>query len=103
MVAKICWLQSILDELHVPLHLPMEIFCDNISATYFSINSIKHTITNHLEVDLHFVPELVLWGDIVVLYISEDKQIVDIFTKGLSSSRFKLLCNNLCVVSHAQI
>ena len=38
-------------------------------------------------------------GDIVVLHISGDSQIYDIFTKGLSSSHFKLLCSNLGVVS----
>ena len=85
------------------LHFPVEVFCDNTSATYLVVNPINQTRTKHLEVDLHFVQEHVLWSDIVVLHISGYRQIAYIFTKGLSFSHFKLLSDNLGVVSHTQI
>ena len=103
MVAEICWLRSVLNDLHIIHTLPIQVFCDNISATYLATNPVNHARTKHLEVDLHFVRERVHWGDIQIRHISSHSQLADIFTKSLLTSSFCTLRNNLGITSHAQI
>ena len=46
---------------------------------------------NILKVDYHFVHEKVLNRDMVLKYISTLDQLADLFTKSLSSPRFRVL------------
>ena len=57
------------------------LWCDNIGATYLSSNPVFRARTKHVEIDFHFVRDMV----------------ADVFTKLLSSSRFALLRTNLNV------
>jgi hypothetical protein len=78
----------LLKELCIFLHTPPILWCDNVSALALASNPIYHARTKHIEVDYHFIREKVLHGDIVLKFISTLDQAADIFTKGLSSSRF---------------
>jgi hypothetical protein len=65
-------------------------------------NSILHARTKHIEIDYHFVRDLVVNGTLCVRFVRSGDQLADIFTKGLPTSvfqhiRFKLL--NLPVIS----
>ena len=83
--------------------LPIEVHCDNISATYLATNPVNHARTKHLEVDLHFVRERVQWGDVLICHISTQQQLADIFTKSLLAGSFCTLRNNLGITTYAQI
>ncbi|GJW39232.1 ribonuclease H-like domain-containing protein [Tanacetum coccineum] len=61
-VAETCWLRNILRELHTPLSSTMLVYCDNISAVYLSSNPVQHQRTKHIEIDIHFVRDLVAAG-----------------------------------------
>jgi hypothetical protein len=52
-----------------------------------------------VEVDYHFIREKVINRDISIKYISTHDQPADIFTKGLSSTRFGFLRDKLMVCS----
>jgi hypothetical protein len=52
-----CWLQQLLQELHVVVNKASVMYCDNISAVYLSHNPVHHRRTKHVEIDIHFV-----WG-----------------------------------------
>nr|GEX92074.1 transcription initiation factor TAFII31, histone-fold protein [Tanacetum cinerariifolium] len=41
---------------------PTLVYCDNVSAVYFSSNPVQHQRTNHIEIDIHFVRDLVSTG-----------------------------------------
>ena len=58
-----------------------------------------HARTKHIEINYHFVHEKVLNCDILMKFISTNDQLVDIFTKSLSSARFLLLRSKLMVTS----
>uniref|UniRef100_A0A2N9ILA5 Uncharacterized protein n=1 Tax=Fagus sylvatica TaxID=28930 RepID=A0A2N9ILA5_FAGSY len=60
---------------------------------------LKTWETKHLEVDYHYVRDKVVRKELEVCYISTTDQVADIFTKGLSKSRFLLLTNKLMVRS----
>ncbi|XP_048421922.1 uncharacterized mitochondrial protein AtMg00810-like [Pyrus x bretschneideri] len=55
--------------------------------------------TKHLEVDYHYVREKVFRGQLLVQYVCSQDQLTEIFTEGLSLSRFKFLVSKLLVVS----
>ena len=87
-MADASWLRHLLQELHSPLQRAALVYCDNISAVYLSTNLVQHQRTKHMEIDLHFVRERVVAGDVRVLNVPTTLQFADIFTKGLSSSVF---------------
>ncbi|KAL4589633.1 hypothetical protein LXL04_002541 [Taraxacum kok-saghyz] len=64
------------------------VYCDNVSAVYFSSNTVQHQQTKHVEIDIHFVREKVALGHFRVLHVPSSSQYVDICTKGLPSSLF---------------
>lgn len=82
--AELSWIQSLLRELHVRLPKPPSIFCDNLGATYLTINPAYHSRTKHVEIDFHFVHEKVARGDLQVEHIPTVDQHADLLTEGLS-------------------
>lgn len=96
-VAELTWLETLLRELHVPLKSVPTLWCDNLGATYLSVNPVFHARTKHVEVDFHFVREKVAQGRLSVQFISTHDQIADVFTKPLSSERFLFLKSKLRV------
>ncbi|GJS08860.1 ribonuclease H-like domain-containing protein [Tanacetum coccineum] len=81
-VAETCWLRNLLRELHTPLSSATLVYCDNVSAVYLSCNPVQHQRTKHIEIDIHFVRDLVAAGQVRVLHVPSRYQFADIFTKG---------------------
>ncbi|GJR64832.1 ribonuclease H-like domain-containing protein [Tanacetum coccineum] len=96
-VAETCWLRNLLRELHTPLPSTTLIYCDNVSVVYLSSNPVHHQRTNHIEIDIHFVRDFVVVGQVRVLHVPSRCQFADIFIKGLSSSLFKEFRTSLSV------
>jgi hypothetical protein len=63
--------------------------------TPFSIN----TPTKHVEIDLHFVREKVVIGQVHVLHVPMTSQVTNAFVKGLPSSVFNEFRSNLNICS----
>ena len=69
---EILWLQSLLKELK--LHTPiLVIWCDNLSVVHLTKNLIFHARTKHVELDIHFVHEQVISGDLLVTHFPATK------------------------------
>ncbi|GKA22927.1 ribonuclease H-like domain-containing protein [Tanacetum coccineum] len=68
-VAKTCWLRNILHELHTPIPSTTLVYCDNVSAVYFSSNPVQHQCTKHIEIDIHFVRDFFVVGQVRVLHV----------------------------------
>jgi hypothetical protein len=94
-VAEASWMRQHLHELYSPLQRATLVYCDNVSAVYFSTNLVQHQRTKHVEIDLHFVRERVAAGDVRVLSIPTTLQFADIFIKGLPSNVFLDFRSNL--------
>ncbi|GJV56989.1 ribonuclease H-like domain-containing protein [Tanacetum coccineum] len=84
--AETCWLRNLLWELHIPLSSTMLVYCNNVIVVYLSSNPVQHQRTKHIDIDIHFVRDLVAVGQICILHVPSRYQYVDIFTKGLPSS-----------------
>ncbi|GJZ65766.1 ribonuclease H-like domain-containing protein [Tanacetum coccineum] len=51
--------------------------------------TVQHQYTKHIEIDIHFVRDMVKAGHVRVLHVPSRFQYADIFTKGLSSALFE--------------
>ncbi|GKE22722.1 ribonuclease H-like domain-containing protein [Tanacetum coccineum] len=96
-VAETAWLRNLLRELHSPLSTATLVYCDNVSAVYMSANPVQHQRTKHIEIDIHFVRDMVTAGQVRVLHVPSRFQYADIFTKGLPSALFEEFRSSLSV------
>uniref|UniRef100_A0A2N9EH56 Reverse transcriptase Ty1/copia-type domain-containing protein n=1 Tax=Fagus sylvatica TaxID=28930 RepID=A0A2N9EH56_FAGSY len=94
---EIVWLQSLLSELGILPSTPPILWCDNIGATYLAANPIFHARTKHIEIDVHYVRDLVSAKALSIRFVSSKDQIADTFTKPLPTTKFNLLRDNLNV------
>jgi histone deacetylase 1/2 len=93
--AEIIWVQGLLQELGVFLSRAPILWCDNLGATYLSVNPVFHARTKHIEVDYHFVREHVAQKALDIIFISTSDQLADVLTKPLSTRLFVKFRHNL--------
>jgi hypothetical protein len=67
------------------------LMCDNTNAISVAKNPVLHKRMRHLERRHHFLRDHIEKGDIEMRYIDTERQLTDIFTKPLDSSRFAAL------------
>ncbi|PKU66151.1 Retrovirus-related Pol polyprotein from transposon TNT 1-94 [Dendrobium catenatum] len=89
------WTRQLLQELGRPQTNPTQLFCDNTSAIALANNPVFHARTKHIEVDCHYIRECIKNKSIQVHHISTKDQLADIFTKALSTIRFRHLAHKL--------
>ncbi|GJV59647.1 gluconokinase-like protein [Tanacetum coccineum] len=87
----------LLSELHSPLHHVILVYCDNVIVIHLTVNPVRHLLTKHIEIDIHFVLDMVARCQIRVLNVASRYQYVDIFTKGLLSTLFEKFRTSLSV------
>ena len=91
------WLQELMRELLVAIPKPLHLFCNNMSATFITSNSVFNDKSKHIKIDFHFVKEQVEAGDLTVKFIQLHYQRGDIFTKVVRTARFQFLKDKLNV------
>ena len=96
------WLESLLTELQIPYSVP-HIYCDNQSTVLLCHNPVLHARTKHIELDMFFVRERVIAGQLQVTHVPSDAQLADILTKPLSHNRFHQLKSNLNLLDFASL
>jgi hypothetical protein len=62
--------------------------CDSSNAMCLAHNPVFHGRAKHIKVRHHFLRDHVEKGDIEMKFIDTERQLTDIFTKPLDSSRF---------------
>jgi hypothetical protein len=78
----------------------VSLMCDNTSVISVAKNPIFHKKMRHVERRYHFLRDHVEKGDIEMRYIDIERQLADIFTKPLDSSRFADLWEKLVFTIH---
>jgi hypothetical protein len=76
------------------------LMCDNISAISVAKNPVFQKKMRHVERRHHFLRDHIEKGDIEMRYIDTKRQLADIFTKPLESSRFVDLRGKLVFAIH---
>ncbi|GJW42453.1 uncharacterized mitochondrial protein-like protein [Tanacetum coccineum] len=86
---EIVWITHLLRELHaLPPNRPTLLY-DNKSALFMTQNPVSHKRAKHIDLDYHFVRELVASGKVYTKFISNKLQVADIFTKSLPRAQFE--------------
>ena len=92
------WMQKLLRDYGIcQEHLTL--YCDNTCAINISKNPVQHSRTKHIEIQHHFIRELVEDGTLTLEFIHTDDQKADLFTKPLDSKQFEFLHQNIGVIS----
>lgn len=55
--AEMIWIRKLLHYLCIHLSTPTTVYCDNISASYMTVNPVQHDRNKHIVVHYHFVCE----------------------------------------------
>jgi hypothetical protein len=85
--SQILWIVHTMRDFEVRFER-VSLMCDNISAISVTKNLVFHKKMRHVERRHHFLRDHVENGDIEMRYIDTERQLADIFTKPLDSSRF---------------
>jgi hypothetical protein len=56
-------------KLHSPLIHNTLVYCNNVSGVYLASNPVQHQGTKHVEIDLHFIFDKVVIGEVRVLHV----------------------------------
>lgn len=92
------WLIRLMTDLHQLVDYTIPLYCDNQSAVRLAENLFFHVRTKYVEVHYHFIKEKVLEVEIELEQIKSEDQVADLFTKGLSGSKFESFCHQLGIV-----
>jgi hypothetical protein len=85
---EVKWLRHLIQDLHVSSPSPPVLLCDNQSSIFLAVNPVSHKRSKHIDLDYHFVRELVTSGVLTIRYVPTHLQIADIFTKSLGHPAF---------------
>lgn len=66
--SEVLWIKSIVQELFIP-YLPPKLLCGNLSVFMISHNPILHARTKHIELDIHFVREIINGNKLHIQYV----------------------------------
>ena len=74
------------------------LYCDTIKVHFFlTQNPVSHKRAKHIDLDYHFVRELVASSKLHTKYVSTNLQVADIFTKSLPRHLFERFRAMLCL------
>ncbi len=86
---EVAWLRKLLGDLGLHVDRQVVIYYDNLSSIQLARNLVFHAQTKHIEVHYHFIREKVLVGEIDLIYVNIEDQVVDIFTKVLGVEKHR--------------
>ena len=92
------WLQSLWGELQLSSTTTPIVWCDNLGAASLASNPVFHARTKHIEIDFHFLRDMVTRKQLVIRHVASSDQVTNIFTKHLLVSQYHTLCNKLTVL-----
>jgi hypothetical protein len=88
---------NILKDLGETQEEPTTIYCDNRGAIQLANNTVTKTRSKHIEIQIHFVRELVERNEVQFKYIPTKFNIADMFTKPLGRNKLETHRNSIMV------
>ena len=94
------WLNRLLQQLGLRTPNPTVLYKDNKAAILFADHPGDHRRSKHIDTRRHFVREIVVNGDIALVYIPTSEQQADGLTKALTLQTHQTLCLNKFLVQY---
>ena len=63
------WLRRILEELQMPIRMPIKLYCDNKVAISIAQNPVQHDRMKHVEIDRQFIKKKIDCGAICMPFV----------------------------------
>ena len=73
----------------------IELWCNNRSAIAMTKNPAFHARTKHIEVQHHFIRQLVAEEKLVLKFCGTDEQNADLFTKALAQAKHQFFLEKI--------
>ena len=92
------WLRCLIGDLLPEFNSSTTLLCDNQSAVQLAHSDNYHTHTKHINIQYHFIHDVIEHGEIELVYCPTDDMTTDILTKALPCFKvFKYAhCLGLC-------
>jgi hypothetical protein len=87
-VCEIIWLRTLLRELGFEQKAATVLLCDNQPAIAIASNDVHHNRTKHIDIQHHFIREVIDRGQVTMKWVSSKDNEADILTKPLSGRIF---------------
>jgi len=95
---ELMWIQSSLSEMGVIYNKLMIMYYDNQAAMYITKNPVFREWTKYIEVNCHFIKDMVKTHRIVTSFVISSCQLENIFTNALSRKSFSILYSKLDMI-----
>ena len=82
------WLHRVFTELGLIHKSTTKLRFDNQGAIQLAYNLVYHSKTKHLDLDAHYIRNLVADGTIYLAYCPTEQQTVNIFSKSITKQKF---------------
>ena len=86
---EVVWLRRILMDVAVPIRTATVLRCDNQSCMAIAKNPVFHARTKHIEIQYHYVRELINDEIVELEYCPTSENAADIFTKALGAEQLQ--------------
>lgn len=93
------WLLGLTKDLGI-VQKNVDVFCDSQSAICLEKNQVHHGRTKHIDVQFHFVWEIVNEGNVILQKVGTADNLADMLTKVVTGIKFQH-CLNLINISRA--
>ncbi|KAK1414719.1 hypothetical protein QVD17_30469 [Tagetes erecta] len=80
--------------------LKTPIYIDNTAALFITSNPVQHSKTKHIEIRYHFLRDNSEKGLIVLVQVSKENQLADLFTKAFDQGRFEHLVQAIGMINY---
>ena len=81
---QVLWHRSLYMELNFPLPTTSTIFTNNQAVIAISHHPEFHAHTKHIDINYHFLQDLISIGKINTVYVNTRDNLADLFNKGLA-------------------
>ncbi|KAF8700906.1 hypothetical protein RHS03_06593, partial [Rhizoctonia solani] len=89
------WMQQFFEELYLYADAPTLILSDNPAALTLSVKSQFHGQSKHIDIQHHFMRDIIEKRKVTTLYVPSNKNLADAFTKALPAPQFRYLMKSI--------
>ena len=100
---EVVWLRKLLAGLFGQIPEPTVIHCDNQSCVQMSVNPVFHEKLKHIEIQYHFIRDMILKAVVELQYIPRDDHTTNVLTEPLPRMKLKYFRGRLGVEENVSL